>query len=176
MYNTISHVSAYELLAALGALCELVGFVWIVAGVSQTLATDYGEADLPHRIWGALTAAFRYVFEEPPKVVQASGAIRSTIGLSGRLEARKVPENDIERLEQQIDTLRKEAENLRQSVDERFSQVQNRHDDLASRFDERTGVIEDHLLAIHTSSLRKEKTGALIFMLGALLTLIAALI
>jgi hypothetical protein len=43
VYETLNHISAYEILAALGAFFELVGFVWVIAGVSYALSEEYDK-------------------------------------------------------------------------------------------------------------------------------------
>ena len=50
VYETLSNISAYEILAATGAFCELAGFLWVITGVSQALSAEYEEHDLAHTI------------------------------------------------------------------------------------------------------------------------------
>ncbi len=186
-YETLNHISAYEILAASGALCELVGFLWIIAGVSQALSEDYEDHDLPHRIWFGIKHVVSYVFEEPPKrqVVSHNVSISAGATASATVSAvvRKDSESDIERLERELRELRAEVAEHKSVVEARFSGVEQRFSGVeqsiraaSDALEQRAAEIEQRLNEIHVTGLRKEKGGALLFLLGALLTLAAALI
>jgi hypothetical protein len=186
VYETLSHVSAYEILAGLGALFELVGFVWVVAGVSRSLSEDYGEAGVFRRVGRGIAVWLRYVFEEPREVVSLSATVSGggTVRISG--SARVVahgPETDIQRLQRELEELRADVERQREAVEQRLSAVDQRFSTVEASMREsteqllaRAEQIENRLREIHRTGLRKEKGGALVFGFGAILTLVAALI
>jgi hypothetical protein len=187
VYNTLSHISPYEILAALGALFELVGFVWVVAGVSRALSEEYDKPGFFRRLWRGAVVWLKYVFEEPPKTasvsVSVSGGGRAT-ATGGAVETHiRGDETDVERLDRELGELRAEVERQREAaerrfmeVGERFSAVEQSMREANEQLSQRADEIERHLREIHAGSLRKEKGGALVFMLGTVLTLIAVLI
>jgi hypothetical protein len=175
-YETLSHISAYEILAAFGAFCELAGFLWVVAGVSQALSEQYDEHDWPHRLWFGIRHVLSYVFEEAPKPVSLAGSFSATSGATATVTGRKIPESDIEKLGRELRELRSEVEQNKRVADERFAAVETSHRVLSETLNQRTDALEQRLTEIHRSSLRKEKGGALLFMFGTLLTLVAVLI
>jgi hypothetical protein len=185
VYETLSHVSAYEILAGLGALFELVGFVWVVAGVSRSLSEDYGEAGVFRRIGRGIVVWLKYVFEEPRKVFEESVTVSAGGTIHATGSARAVAhglETDIERLQRELRELRADVERQRERVEQRFSAVDQRVSAVEASVREsteqllaRAEQIENRLREIHRTGLRKEKGGALVFGLGALLTLVAAL-
>jgi hypothetical protein len=187
VYETLSHISAYEILAGLGAFFELVGFVWVVAGVSRALSEDYGELGFLRRLGRGIGVWLRYLFEEPPKVASGSASVSAgaTINVKGDLSAvvTRADETDIQRLDRELGELRSQMDKHKEEValrftgvEERFTEVEKRvretHEELSRRVDE----LSERLRQIHRAGLRKEKGGALVFMLGAVLSLIAALI
>ncbi len=187
LYDTLNSISLYEILAATGALCEIVGFVWVVAEVSRTLSEDYGEAGVFRRMGQRVQIGLRYVFEGPPdSVPQAPGPSFSAslgVGVSLTSEIARQPETAIQRLTRELNELRADVEQQKAAVAERFSGVDQRISGVEQNLREtseslssRADAIEQHLRAIHATSLRKEKGGARLFIRGAVLTLIAALI
>jgi hypothetical protein len=187
LYDTLNSISLYEILAATGALCEIAGFVWVVAEVSRTLSEDYGEAGVFRRIGRRIKIGLRYVFEEPPKRVSFSSSMAGTATLSSgaslEVSARRKNETEIQRLTRELAELRADVEQQKKAVQNQFAGVDQRITDVqqsiretAESLSQRAYAIEQHLRAIHATSLRKEKGGARLFILGAVLTLIAALI
>jgi chromosome segregation ATPase len=103
--------------------------------------------------------------------------------IGGRATVSKSPESDVERLARELGELRTDVEEHKKAVEaqftqvgERFSTVEHSLQQTSEQLSNRADEIDQRLRDIHMTSLRKEKGGAAVFMFGALLTLIAALI
>jgi hypothetical protein len=165
-------MTAARILAVLGAAFELVGFSWVIADAAAALSHEYGEHGPFRRVWYWL----RFWLGPPPEPVSLSGTASGSLGMRGRLTARKEPESDVERLERELGTLRQDLEDYKETTDRRLSGVEERLSEAMRQFAERADRIEQRLLDLRHRTLRRERWGARVFMFGIVLTLISALV
>jgi hypothetical protein len=165
-------MTAARILAGLGAAFELVGFTWVIADASAALSHEYGEHGPFRRVWYWL----RYWLGPPPQPVSLSGAASGSIGLRGRLTARKEPETDVERLERELGTLRQDFEDHKEATNQRLASVEERLSEAMRQFTERADRIEQSLRELRHRTLHRERSGARLFMFGIVLTLASALV
>jgi hypothetical protein len=156
----------------LGAAFELVGFSWVIADAAAALSHEYGEHGPFRRVWYWL----RYWLGPPPEPVSLSGTASASLGMRGRLTARKEPETDVERLERELGTLRQDFEDHKDASDRRLSSVEERLAEAMRQFAERADRIEQRLHELRHQTLRRERWGARLFMVGIVLTLASALV
>jgi hypothetical protein len=85
-------------------------------------------------------------------------------------------ETDVERLQREIDALRAEMERLHQHYEQKFENADRRVSELHAGTNQRIERLEQERKESRRIALRREMRGAKLFMAGAVLTTIAAVL
>jgi hypothetical protein len=161
-----------HVLAVLGAGFEIVGFSWVIADASAALYREFGEPGPFRRVWLWL----EYWLGAPAHYVDVSGGGGTRVSGSAQETFTREGETDIERLGRELDELRTDLAAHKRATDQRFSDLEQRLSASEQRLSERADQIEEQLRQVRRGTLRRERRGARLFMVGIVLTLASALV
>jgi hypothetical protein len=161
-------VSAWHvLLTVAGTSCEVVGLSWIVVEASRARAAEFGERGLFRRI----VAWFAYWLgppDAPQHVIVTAGGATATA--SGGGVGVVVNESDIEQFSRELAELRARVERGEHATSERFAALGERIKAVESAMYERVRQLHDRQQELRRSALGREKRGAQLFIIGAILS------
>lgn len=105
-----------------------------------------------------------------------SASLNTSVGVRASLVGRKIPESDAERAIREVAELRNQFEVYKQDSEIRVSSLEQRVADAREHLIMRAANIESRLSSMQLSSLRRERFGALLFIVGTGFTLTSAIV
>lgn len=161
-------------LTILGGVCEVVGFSWTIAEASTACSREYGELGFFRRVFA--WAAYWFGSPGEPKPLQASIGFGFGLHAGAPTISTFSGETDVERLQREIDGLRAEMERLHQHYEQKFENADRRVSELHAGTNQRIERLDQERKESRRIVLRREMRGAKLFMAGAVLTTIAAVL
>ena len=163
--------TAHMFLTIAGAACEIGGFSWSIANASIARRRELHEV-------GVLLKAVRkllYWFEEPAEPVPLEG-LGATASSGASMDHTIGHDTESERLQRQIDELRAALEGHRSETSKRFEMLKHQMDESAKQVDARVTTLGDSQREIRRSTFRYEIGAGCVFILGAVLSMLANLV
>ena len=168
----VTHHTLHVVLTIAGAACEIVGLSWLVANASRERGAKYGEYGVFHRIWNWLV----FWLSPPSEPVNLEVRAASSASASGQLSVRKGNETEIERLAREVKELRERTERQEAQTSQRFASLEQSIQDMGNDLRGRIGEVAKQQLQLHRSALRSDVRAGRVFILGAILSMVANLI
>lgn len=155
-------------LTVAGAGLEIIGLTWIVAEASRERRQEFGEVGLLRRIgrW------FSYwLFEEPPKRQIINLGIATSSAVAGGVAVMGVAnETDVQRLERLLAQLTERLDNHEAATTKQVDEMRAETRQLEARLSGQLTAAEAQNRERRRRSLRREMSGARLFIVGAILS------
>jgi hypothetical protein len=159
------------ILIVAGAICEILGLLWLAANVSRE-RVGLGDAGFLRRIWIWLT----YWLGPMPESQDISITAASAVSVSGSVSVARLNETEIERVQREVRELRERLDRFQTQVQGRLAAVEQslheKHELLTARVSE----IETSLREARRADLRQTRWAGRLFALGAALSATGSLI
>ena len=159
------------ILIVVGAICEILGLLWLAANVSRE-RVELGDAGFLRRIWRWIA----YWLGPMPESRDVTITAPSAIGFSTSLGAVRLNETEMERVQREVRELREYLEGFETQIQGRLAAVEQslheKHELLAARVIE----IETRLREARRADLRQNRWAGRLFALGAVLSATGSLV